>query len=362
MNRRSRRTLVRAVLVILAGSLLVLVLAPAIGAASTPASVLNPGPEGSRTFGNDLAPAPLLHLGSVTGEEGAILLDGLHREDLDGAGSLVVVGPQERPTASEAGAIRSFVDGGGRLVLLDDGPHGNAYISAAGGETRIQSSPLRDLAYQKGPAFPVVTDLATQHPVTRNVDRLVLNHGSALVPGSQTETLAETSDSSWIDADADDRPDPNEEKGPFPVVVEEEMGSGAILVLGDASLVSEAMRGVAGNADLAANLVGYADEPVGSVLVDEAHRGALDPLGALPVPRATVAALVLATAGLLAVEPGITTGALRRLQATVGKIVSPPREDPHETLVEAALDRNPDWDEKRLRDLVAAWEGDHDGG
>lgn len=362
MNRRAKGTLVRAALVVTSGFLLVLVLAPALGAASTPASVLNPGERGSRSFGDDLVDPPMFGLGPVGQAQGAILLDGIDEEALEPAGTLVVVGPQEGLSSSEAAALRSFVARGGRLVVLDDGPQGNAYLTAAGADTRIRASPLRDLVYEKQPAFPVVTDLDPTHPVTRNVDRVVLNHASALTPGSRATTLAETSPSSWIDADADDRPDEQEEKGPFPVVVEEPVGSGSVLVASDASLVSDAMRGAAGNQQLAADLAAYARAPAGPVRVDEAHRAALDPVGLLPVPGATLAALSLALLGLVAVEPGAAAHRLRRVRRAVSGIVDPGDDETPATLVEAALDRNPDWDEARLHDIVASWEGRDGGG
>jgi hypothetical protein len=207
----------------------------------------------------------------------------------------IVLSPDEPYSNTDRGRIRAFVRGGGTLVVAEDyGPGGDRLLRAVGASARFDGRPLRDdRTGTSSPAFPVAANV-TDHPLTAGVDRLVLNHGTALSPNGAT-VLVRSSGYAFLDTDRDGTLDEREQLRSHPVATVEPVGDGRVVAVSDPSLFLNAMLDRGGNRRFAANLLA-AD----TVLLDYSHAGALPPLVAL---RLTLqdSALLQALVGALGV-------------------------------------------------------------
>lgn len=357
----------RVVLVVVAAATAV-ALAAGATTSTTDFGAYNPGWDGT----SDLAA-----VADATGGDARVTADAADYGTVDPSGTVAVVLSPDRPYGPAAERVRRFVRAGGTLVVAEDfGPHGNALLAAVGADARVDGRLLRDeRVAHRSPAMPVATTVP-DHALTAGVDRLVLNHGTAVRPGNAT-VLASTSGYAYRDADRDGRPDPGERPGPHPVATIERVGEGRVVVLGDPSLLVNAMLDRPGNRQLAANLLSGADR----VLLDHSRADRLPPLSRalLGLRRSTLAGAAVGTAAVLAIaawsrwnrdareSPGsdgpdgtddgrpVERGA--GVDAGGGHTASA---DP-EALVASLRARHPDWDRDRVERVVRAVLGDRRG-
>jgi hypothetical protein len=173
----------------------------------------------------------------------------------------------ERPPflVSEIAAIRSFVSGGGSLLVVTE--HTNAYFHAhvlqpllteldidsfTGG---VCEEPPETLGIGNG--WITVTRFKP-HPVTSGLTRIALQSGGCVDPRF---AVALTGERSWADAwrtstyGEENAPafsgnfvrDPGEKPGPLGVVLAKTLGSGRIVIVGDQNMISDTFINYADN-------------------------------------------------------------------------------------------------------------------
>ncbi len=153
--------------------------------------------------------------------------------------TLFVVAPGRAPTADEAAAYRAFVRSGGTLVLADDFGAGNALLATVGSGMRLDQRNLSSMerAFELPAApfgFPVEGET-----LGANLTSIVFDHPVAVTGGTPFLTSSRLS---WMDDDANGRPDLNESLGRFALAAREEIGAGTVVAVGDASLFINAMQ------------------------------------------------------------------------------------------------------------------------
>jgi len=201
----------------------------------------------------------------------------------------VIPVPEWSAGATNATAVREFVDRGGTVVVAGEGADENAtqnspnaILAEIGTATRIDATQLRDVNhYDRSTAVPRAT-LTTRLPPTEEgrarsavtpsavalvdgVNRVTLSRASTLaLPGedeprpvtnlSQTvrrtgaTVLVRSSPFGYLDRDGDGRFDVSERLGAYPVVAVEPVGEGRVVTVSDTSLFTNALASEDGNA------------------------------------------------------------------------------------------------------------------
>ncbi len=141
--------------------------------------------------------------------------------------TLYITVPVKPYNPDEASALRKFVLDGGVLVVLADKPEpANTLLREIGCSTRITGEVLLDpLKYYK------VTALALALGVGNKT--IMLDVASTLKPGGDYRVICLSSKNSFIDLDGNGYYTPGEPRGSFPVAVEERVGNGTVVVVGD---------------------------------------------------------------------------------------------------------------------------------
>jgi hypothetical protein len=163
--------------------------------------------------------------------------------------------------------IRDFVSHGGRLVLMDDYGYGNQVLEALGLDVRFTNIPLLDpLFCYKSPWLPKIMDFAPELG-ENGVEMVVLNHATCLQDVAESEVLAWSSSSSFLDFDESETRTSDEPMGPFPVAAKMKCGKGTVMLVSDPSILINSMVRRGDNRSFAAYLVGPGVEEE-KVLVD----------------------------------------------------------------------------------------------
>lgn len=358
MTSFARRLWAVLALSVVAIALLVAALVVPVIGVRAPYSPYNPGADGVSSFAIGLHGrsifTPALRL-----EEGAASIYAVSFSEFAPAqqGALLVVEPRSEATEAERAWLRTFVDGGGTLIVAARGTLANSFLGAVS-ETRLVEEAVLDPSYSRAPAFPVVRP-AGADGLLAQVSRLVLNNPGAVAPSPNATVLSTTSAHAFLDGDGDGWPSPDEPRGPFPWLVHERLGQGELLVLADPNLLTNGMRDVGDAAAFAANLAQFL-ETRGHVLIDESHRGESQPLalldasvGGLPAwLRVGVPLLLYAIGAYLLLRPQEKRA--RDTASWLRALVSePPRPPPTraEALAEI-LRRHPGWDPVRVSRIL----------
>jgi hypothetical protein len=302
-------------------------------------------------------------------------------EEADAGDSVaVVVSPTRTYRPSEAARVRQFVSRGGTLVVAaDDASNANPLLESVGLETRLNGSALRDeQQYYRGPALPEASNVSA-HPLTAGVSQLTLNHGTVLdVPrpgpeerfsavgpdGRAVRVLVRSSRFSYLDRNGNETLDDNESLESYPVAALESRGEGRVVILSDASVLTNAMLEREGNRVFVQNVAGNAS----SAILDYSHGRALPPLSlALLVLRDTPA--LQALVGLLGLAPLVLFGRghLGWPPTIVASLGRREREEPPATRrgdpaeLAASLERrHPEWDRERIERVSQTLYGSDD--
>lgn len=293
-------------------------------------------------------------LRSLAQESGAnvdVVRDVSDYRTTDPNGTVVfVIAPESTYTDEEAATIRSFVEAGGTVVVAGSfGPDANGLLADLAVASTLDGALVRDERhYDAGPSLPRATNVS-DHPYTREVDALTLNHGTVIrMDGSNATALVNTSGFAYLDANGNDQLDDSETLETYTVVSRERVGRGHVVVASDPSIFINAMLDREGNRQFARNLVDEHDR----VAIDVSHASGLPPTAwaVLTVRDSTVLQL-LGGIGLVAFVAGRHRLADRG-RAVLDQVTSPTPDPPsvgREELIESLARRYPHWDDERLR-------------
>jgi Domain of unknown function (DUF4350) len=210
--------------------------------------------------------------------------------------TLLVVSPTREYTAQESSQVASFLQSGGRVVVLDDFGKADSLLRAIGSPITVYGVPLCDYEnYHVNHSLPVVNSF---NPAveTANVSELVLNHPASLNVSGGGYVLARTSSKAWLDYNDNSRLDGEEKMGIYTVAARASLGGGELIVVSDPDI------GINGMVELGDNSAFLSGILQGDVLLDVAHGRDLTPLGhlyyALKYEPAVQAFLVLLLLGV----------------------------------------------------------------
>ncbi len=197
---------------------------------------------------------------------------------LEGSAVLIIVGSTKAFTSSEVVAVMEFVRKGGALLLADDKGFSNVLASKLG--FSFDGTPLLDVgSYTKNPNYPVVA-LKETHNLSRGVSYIVLNHPTGLHIGVPPEgmydavVVAQSSSTSWLDKNRNERWDVGEEvEGFIPVVVAFQLELGRVILVSDPTMFTNDMIQYGDNMIFAANVIRWLSRESTSfpVLFDVTH-------------------------------------------------------------------------------------------
>lgn len=186
----------------------------------------------------------------------------------------VILSPDSAYARSDVTRIKTFIIRGGTLVIAEDyGSHSNTLLAALGARARLDGRVLRDERYYyRSPAMPIARNIPN-HPLAHGVQQVTLNYGTAIRPNNAT-VVASSSEFAYLDTDRDNELDTTERIATYPVVTVESMGEGRVIVIGDPSILINAMLDRPGNRAFARSLFRLHNR----VLLDYSHARGLPPL------------------------------------------------------------------------------------
>ena len=161
----------------------------------------------------------------------------MHR--LEPADSLLIVHPTR---ALDVETLSSFMHAGGRLILLDDYGTGDALLARFG--VRRRPLPARPAEMLRGNPALAIAEPAAEHPVVRDVSRVVTNHATGLEHPGLSPLLVVKGDG----------------ERDVLLAVAGTVGRGRMLAVGDASIQMNSMLRYPGNRAFALALIRYAAE------------------------------------------------------------------------------------------------------
>ncbi|HEY3274474.1 MAG TPA: DUF4350 domain-containing protein [Methanocella sp.] len=192
--------------------------------------------------------------------------DGLHS-------TLLIVGPSVNYTAGDAGQVQSFLQRGGRVVVLDDFGTANSLLQNISSPIAIDHRPVcQDVEYYKKATFPTVSQIEDSS-LTANVSRLVFNHPALLQVSGDATVLARTTTMGWLDVNDNGILDGDEKFGSYPLVARASRGAGELFVAADADLAINSMQDMGDNRIFIGNIL-----QSGTVYLDVAHGQQVPPL------------------------------------------------------------------------------------
>ncbi|MBN1540164.1 MAG: hypothetical protein JW939_08475 [Candidatus Thermoplasmatota archaeon] len=281
-----------------------------------------------------------------------------------GETSLMIIGPSTEFTRIEGEFVHDLLMRGGTLLLADDFGTGNQLLSYLNTTTRITEKRMLDLSYMKDTGFSVTTE-TTDHPVCDNVSMLMLNAPSTISPSPGARSVLNSSRTSWIDLDGDERLGDDEPLGPFPLMTVEKYGRGELIVLSEPSLLINQMNDHMDNGRFVLNIVDIVTAGKETTVIDESHRDVNDPvrfMNFMVTDLGTdqkVGLLVLVTVIFIFLNtpfPGKIMKGARKLIDRVFQERERAKEKSDEPL-EVVASRHPDWDRRVLERLVKEIEG-----
>jgi hypothetical protein len=197
-------------------------------------------------------------------------LASLDRLPRDPAGTVLVVIPYRPVNAADASRVRRYVDGGGLAVILDDYGFGTPLLRGMGLPLRFAGEALLDPLFRhRNRWMPEATAPAEAR---RNAEAraVVLNHATALVGVEAVSVILRSSPYSFLDRNGNGEWEPDEPRGPFAVAAHTKVGSGAVAVVSDPSVLINSMIDLGANRSFVRRILQLAGERP-RVYLDEAH-------------------------------------------------------------------------------------------
>jgi len=184
--------------------------------------------------------------------------------------AVLVVIPYLEYSQEELLRIKQFIVDGGTLLLMDDYGYGNNVLAYLGVDVRFTNKPLLDpLFCYRNQSMPRITDFAPEVKES-GVDVIMLNHATSLTNTIESETVAWSSSSSFLDINENGSWEQGEPKGPFAVATEFRLGQGTLALVSDPSTLINTMVGRDDNYDFIRCLTGDEGEQK-EILVDNSH-------------------------------------------------------------------------------------------
>jgi hypothetical protein len=166
--------------------------------------------------------------------------------------------------------LKTFVDNGGTLMLMDDYMYGNSVLEYFNIECRFSGDPLLDpLFCYKNQWFPKIIDF-NFNIVPKDVKQLTLNHATALTNIENVNVIAWSSASSFLDLNDNESWDEGEPKGPLPVAAEMKYGAGTVILVSDPSILINGMASEGDNLEFIKKLANSTANGA-HIVVDTSH-------------------------------------------------------------------------------------------
>jgi len=202
-------------------------------------------------------------LSQLIEDRGARLIESTEEVPLEARGKALLTIPRTAYTGRDLSAYRDFVEGGGRLIVLDDTGGGNSLLEYLGLPARFAGSALLDPIFcYRNPALPRAIDFSPDI-AAGGVRSIVLNHPTILTGAEVKNVIAWSSNRSYLDTAPEFR-------GPFPVAARYPLGQGSIVLISDSSFIINSMITRDDNALFLELLLPPGAQP-GDILVDDTH-------------------------------------------------------------------------------------------
>jgi hypothetical protein len=215
----------------------------------------NPAWNGLRTFVN---------------ESSATVLSDMNQLVASPDRSALIVIPYMEYTEEALARLKNFTADGGVLLLLDDYGFGNDILASMGVEARFGGRPLFDPLFNyRHKWLPKIVDFSPNMQSGREIKMVVLNHATALSNIAESEALALSSRTSYLDLNENEQTDKNEPVGPFPVAAQIKYGKGLLVIVADPSVMINSMVNREDNFTFLNGLVSLRGERL--VHVDTSH-------------------------------------------------------------------------------------------
>jgi len=300
----------------------------------------------------------LRSVASEAGSSSQVLLDTAPYETAQPANSTALVIAPVDPYGAQTSRLREFVREGGTLVIADDvASISNTLLADIGASARINGPRLRDEQhYYRSPALPVATNM-TNMSILSGVDQLTLNYPTTINPNGAT-VIARSSEFSYLDRNGNEELDNTETLRERPIVTQESVGEGTVIVTSDASLFINSMLGQPDNRRFTTNLI-----TGNHVLLDFSHTGSQPPLITLLLTIRN-SAMLRVLAGLLLVG-AVLLGATKLSQRWLAEETAPASQSvtPEELASEIAAE-HPEWSASKVRRVATGImpKGENQGG
>lgn len=167
-------------------------------------------------------------------------------------------------------SLLSFLSKGGTLVLLDDFGFSNPILEKLSLDVRFSGELLLDpLFCYNNQHFPKITDFNSTS-INKDIEQVILNHATVLLNANNTDIIAWSSPTSFLDTDESGDWNSNEPKGPFPVAAKISFDRGMLILASDPSLVINSMVNRNNNFNFIKALIDYNGQGKG-ILFDTSH-------------------------------------------------------------------------------------------
>ena len=206
----------------------------------------------------------------LSNEVNAANIDSLDELPESPQGKTLVAIPYLQYGDEDLPEIRNFVTEGGNLLLMDDYGYGNSVLEYLGVAARFTGEALLDpLFCYRNQWLPRITDFSPEIEES-GVKVLVLNHATSLTNVAESDVIAWSSSSSFLDLDEDESWWQLEPKGPFPVAARFKLGKGTVTLVSDPSIVINSMLRKDDNYSFVKHLAGSGSGPE-QILIDRSH-------------------------------------------------------------------------------------------
>lgn len=278
--------------------------------------------------------------------------------------SLIILGPKEEFTDSEAEYIHTFMKEGGIVVLSDDFGKGNTLLEGLNTSSRFIGDPVLDLSFEKKPDFGVAYNVRDSE-LTKNVSYVLLNKPTGIIPDRNSTSYMNTSEASWVDRNHNGMHDPGEKRRHIPLLTMEDYGEGKLILVSDPSIFINSMREELDNEGLTNNILKYASSGKENVIFDESHREVNLVQGMIyrgQYPSETITFLILVIGlgvSLFIVVPGFKN-IIFGVVMSVLSIIVPSEED--KDMVDELMEDHPEWDRDKLEMIYDKFKKPQDEG
>jgi len=204
-------------------------------------------------------------------KSGAVSIDSFTELPEGRDDTVLILIPYSAFTAAELDQIKTYVTGGGTLVLLDDYRYGNDVLEILNINYRFSGAPLLDpLANYKNEKFPKILAI-TAAPLTAGIEMIIFDHASCLLGVPADEIFARSSSFGFVDEDGDSLYDEGEErKGALAVIAHTVLGKGRVVAISDPSIIINGMVEMEDNYAIVENATRLSDlNP--RIYLDQSH-------------------------------------------------------------------------------------------